>query len=237
MNDIIQLGDIRIEVTRKDIKNVHLSVHPPDGRVTMAAPAATRLEVARAYAISKLPWIRQQQAKMALQPREQPRQYVKRESHYLWGRRYLLNIVTGDAKPRVTIDHKRIHLHVRAGSDKEKRAEVLYQWQKTLLHQFIREVVPKWEKVLGVQVNAYFVQKMKTRWGSCNHPSKHIRLNTELVKKPKDLAEYVIVHEMLHLIEPTHNEHFIALMNQHYPAWREARLELNELPLGHVVWK
>lgn len=237
MNDIIQLGELHIEVTRKDIKNVHLSVHPPDGRVSLVAPTNTRLEVARAYAISKLPWIRQQQAKMATQAREQPRQYIKRESHYLWGKQYLLNIIPCEDKSHVVLDHKRIHLHLKAGSDKQKRAEVLYEWQKSLLHTFIKTIIPKWEAILGVEVKAYFVQKMKTRWGSCNHAAKHIRLNTELVKKPKDLVEYVIVHEMLHLIEPTHNDHFIALMNQYYPNWREARLELNELPLGHVVWK
>lgn len=237
MTDIIELGELRIEITRKDIKNVHLSVHPPDGRVSLAAPTSTRLEVARAYAISRLPWIRQQQAKMAMQVREQPRQYVTRESHYVWGRRYLLNILIGAVKPHVILDHKRIHLHIKAGSSKEKRAEVLYKWQKSLLHTFIKEVIAKWETVLNVQVKAYFVQKMKTRWGSCNHQAHHIRLNTELVKKPKDLVEYVIVHEMLHLIEPTHNDNFIALMNQYYPNWREARLELNELPLGYVEWK
>lgn len=237
MKDVIELGNLSIEVTRKDIKNVHLSVHPPDGRVSLAAPTNTRLEVARAYAISKLPWIRQQQDKMAKQPREQPRQFVKRETHYLWGRRYLLNIIMSEDKPHVSLDHKRIHLHVKAGSRKEKRAEVLYEWQKSLLHDFIKEVIPKWEAILGVQVNAYFVQKMKTRWGSCNHKAKNIRLNTELVKKPKDLVEYVIVHEMLHLIEPTHSDYFITLMNKYYPNWREARLELNELPLGHVEWK
>jgi predicted metal-dependent hydrolase len=237
MTDIIELGELHIEVTRKDIKNVHLSIHPPDGRVSLVAPTSTRLEVARAYAISKLPWIRQQQAKMATQVREQPRQYIKRESHYLWGRPYLLNIILCEDKPHVVLDHKRIHLYIKAGSDKKKRAEVLYEWQKSLLHAFIKEIIAKWEAVLGVQVKAYFVQKMKTRWGSCNHQSKHIRLNTELVKKPKDLVEYVIVHEMLHLIEPTHNDHFIALMNQFYPNWRAARIELNELPLGHVEWK
>jgi predicted metal-dependent hydrolase len=237
MKDIIELGDLSIEITRKAIKNVHLSVHPPDGRVSLAAPTSTRLEVARAYAISKLPWIRQQQAKMATQSRELPRKFVKRESHYLWGRRYLLNIIIGEETPHVNLDHKRIHLHIKAGSNQAKRAEVLYEWQKSLLHTFIKEVILKWEKVLGVQVNAYFVQKMKTKWGSCNHKAQHIRLNTELVKKPKDLVEYVIVHEMIHLIEPTHNDHFIALMNKFYPNWRAARLELNELPLGPVEWK
>ena len=128
-------------------------------------------------------------------------------------------------------------MYIKAESDTNKRAEVLYAWQKSLLHEFIKEMLPKWEAVLGVKVNAYFVQKMKTRWGSCNHRAKNIRINTELVKKPKDLVEYVIVHEMLHLIEPTHNDRFVALLNQHYPNWREARLELNELPLGYVEWK
>lgn len=237
MKDTIQLGELSIEVTRKDVKNVHLTVHPPDGRVSLVAPTSTRLEVARAYAISKLPWIRQQQANMANQQREAPREFVKRETHYLWGRRYLLNIIVGEDKPHVTLDHKRITLHVRPGSKKEKREEVLYEWQKGLLHAFIREVIAKWERILGVQVNAYFVQKMKTKWGSCNHAQKNIRLNTELVKKPKDLAEYVVVHEMVHLLEPTHNERFVALMHRFYPNWREARLELNELPLGQVEWK
>jgi predicted metal-dependent hydrolase len=237
MKDTIQLGDLTIDVTRKDIKNVHLSVHPPDGRVSLSAPMNTRIEVARAYAISKLSWIRLQQEKLAKQSREKPREFVKRESHYLWGRRYLLNIINTEGKNQVTIDHKRIHLYVKPGADKNKKAEILYEWQKSLLHEFIQEVIPKWEKILGVHVKAYFVQKMKTKWGSCNHKSQNIRLNTELVKKPKDLVEYVIVHEMVHLLVPTHNDHFLALMNKFYPNWREARLELNELTLGHVEWK
>ena len=237
MKDTIQLGDLSIDVTRKDIKNVHLSVHPPDGRVSLSAPLNTRIEVARAYAISKLSWIRLQQEKLAKQSREKPREFVKRESHYLWGRRYLLDVILTEDKPNIIIDHKRIHLHVKPGADKDKKAEILYEWQKSLLHEFIQEVIPKWEKILDVTVKAYFVQKMKTKWGSCNHKSQNIRLNTELVKKPKDLVEYVIVHEMVHLLVPTHNDHFLALMNKYYPNWREARLELNELPLGHVEWK
>ncbi len=237
MKDTIQLGDLNIDVTRKDIKNVHLSVHPPDGRVSLSAPLNTRLEVVRAYAISKLSWIRLQQEKLAKQSREKPRAFVKRESHYLWGRRYLLNVIATEDKPHVKLDHKQIHLYVKSKTIKDKKAEILYDWQKTLLHEFIQEVIPKWEKILGVKVKAYFVQKMKTKWGSCNHKSQNIRLNTELIKKPKDLVEYVIVHEMVHLLVPTHNDHFLALMNKYYPNWREARLELNELPLGHVEWR
>lgn len=237
MKDVIKLGELQIELTRKDIKNVHLSVHPPDGRVSISAPLNTRIEVARAYAISRLSWIRLQQDKLARQSRETPRQFVKRESHYLWGRRYLLNIVPAKGKQQVTIDHKQIHLYINPGATKEKRAEVLYDWQKKQLHSFVKQTVSKWEPILGVKANAYYLQRMKTKWGSCNPKSSNIRLNTELVKKPKDLVEYVVVHELAHLLVPVHNEKFIALLDKHYSNWREARMELNELPLGVVKWK
>lgn len=236
MIETIQLVDISIKVTRKDIKNVHLSVHPPDGRVTLSAPTKTRLEVARAYAISKLGWIRQQQEKLLSQAHEIPRKFVQRESHYLWGRRYLLTIIEKNAKPNVSIDHKRITLRVRPGSNETKRAKVIHQWHKSLLHEFIPFLINKWEPKLGVKVTAYFLQRMKTKWGSCNHKAGHIRLNTELVKKPKDLVEYVVVHEMTHLIEPTHSDKFISVLTEQYPAWRDARAELNELPLAAEVW-
>jgi predicted metal-dependent hydrolase len=203
----------------------------------MSAPLNTRLEVARAYAITRLAWIKKQQEKMRGQLRETSRGYVQRESHYLWGRKYLLNVVHTENKAYVTIDHKRITLHVKPGSDKNKRETVINEWQKSLLHDYIQQVIPKWEKTLGVKVNAYYVQRMKTKWGSCNHRSGNIRLNTELVKKPKDLVEYVIVHEMAHLLFPTHSENYVALMNRFYPRWREARMELNDLPLGYVEWK
>jgi predicted metal-dependent hydrolase len=237
MNETIQLGDIAILVTRKDIKNVHLTVHPPNGRVTLVAPTSTRLEVARAYAISRLGWIRAQQKKLAEQPRETPRRFIERESHYLWGRRHLLSIVEREAKPFVALDHKRITLTVRPNSDLRKRAEVIHEWHKLLLHEVVPPLIEKWQLKLGVAVSGYFLQRMKTKWGSCNHKAGHIRLNTELVKKPKDLLEYVVVHEMVHLIEPTHSDHFISILEKHYPTWREARAELNELPLGAEVWK
>lgn len=236
MKEVIKLGDISISVTRKAIGNVHLSVHPPDGRVTLSAPTDTRPEVARAYAISRLAWIRGQREKLRAQSRETPREYVERESHYLWGRRHLLTVVEQDAKPSVSVDHKRITLSVRPGSSQAKRTSVIHEWHKSLLHEFLPPVIAKWEAKLGVQVAAYFLQRMKTKWGSCNHHAGHIRLNTELVKKPKDLSEYVVVHEMVHLIEPTHSDRFISLLTKHYPPWREARSELNELPLAAEVW-
>jgi predicted metal-dependent hydrolase len=235
MKDRIKIGELYIDIVRKDIKNVHLSVHPPNGRVSMSAPLNTRLEVARAYALSKLFWIRRQQERMIGQLRETPRELINRETHYIWGRRYLLKVVSTDDKQQVTQDHKNIYLFVKPGCTKAKRAELLYEWQKSLLHDFIWKTLPKWEKTLGVTANACF-QKMKTKWGSCNHKSGNIRLNTELVKKPKDLVEYVIVHELCHLIEHTHSEKFVSLLNKHYPSWREARMELNELPLGYVKW-
>jgi predicted metal-dependent hydrolase len=237
MNTTIQLGEISIAVTRKDIKNVHLSVHPPDGRVTLVAPSGTRLEVARAYAISKLVWIREQKNKLKNQARESPRQFIERESHFLWGRRHLMTVVHRETKPFVSLDHKRITLTVRPGSGARKRAEVIHEWHKTLLHDVVPPLVQKWERKLKVKVAGYFLQRMKTKWGSCNHRAGHIRLNTELVKKPKDLLEYVIVHEIAHLREPTHSDHFIAILEEHYPTWREARAELNELPLAVDVWK
>jgi predicted metal-dependent hydrolase len=234
---MMQIGELTIALVRKDIKNVHLSVHPPSGRVTLTAPMSTRSEVARTYAASRLGWIRDQQAKMRAQARETPRQLVERESHYLWGRRYLLSVREQEGKPSVRLDHRTITLTVRPGSSRAKRVEVMHEWHKALLHEAVPKLIRKWETKLDVEVAAYFLQRMKTRWGSCNPSTGTIRLNTELVKKPSDLLECVVVHEMLHLIEPAHGERFRALMSRHYPRWREARAELNELPLGAETWK
>jgi predicted metal-dependent hydrolase len=219
------------------VKHVHLSVHPPGGRVTLVAPTSTRLEVARAFAVTKLPWIRKQQALLRAQAREAPRNFVKRETHYVWGRRYLMDLRTAEAKPSVVLDHRRILLTVRPGADADKRAEVLHAWHRTLMHGLLPGLISKWEPRLGVSVKAYFLQRMKTRWGSCNARAGHIRLNTELVKKPRDLLEYVVVHEMVHLIEPSHSERFVSLFGRHLPSWREARAELNELPLSAEIWR
>ncbi len=236
MNETFRVGDIVVTLTRKDVKHVHLSVHPPNGRVTLVAPVATRLAVARAYAISRLGWIRKQRAALRGQARETPRQFVTRESHYVWGKRYLLRVEEVDQKPSVVLDHRRITLRVRPGSDRDRRAAVMHQWHRALLHQAVPRLIEKWERRLGVRVAAYFLQRMKTRWGGCNPRAGHIRLNTELVRKPKDLLEYVIVHELAHLLAPTHSEEFVALLDRHYPAWRDARAELNALPLAAEDW-
>jgi predicted metal-dependent hydrolase len=232
----IRLGEIEVALTRKAVKHAHLSVYPPAGRVTLVVPLRTRPEVARAFAISKLAWIREQRAKLYGQAREAPRRFVERETHYVWGRRYLLTIRYADVKPAVVRDPRRITLTVRPGSDAAKRAEILHSWHKALLHTAVPPLIARWERRLSLRVAGYFLQRMKTKWGSCNPRLGHIRLNTELVKKPPELLDYVVAHEMLHLVEPTHSERFVDLLSRHLPSWREARAELNELPLGTVEW-
>jgi len=232
MTQSFQLGETVISFTCKEVKNVHLSVHPPKGHVTLVAPIGTRPEVARAYAISRLAWIHSQQERLRGQAREPARQFVERESHFLWGRRYLLSIVEHEARPSIKLDHRRITMSIRPGATRDQRATVVHDWHKALLHEEVPDLIRKWEKRLKVSVHRYFLQRMKTKWGSCNPSARHIRLNTELVKKPRDLLEYVIVHEMAHLIEATHSDRFVALLDRHFPTWREARSELNELPLA-----
>ncbi len=185
MHENIQLGDLAIALSKKPIKNIHLCVHPPHGHVTLAVPLHTRTEVARAYAVSNLAWIRAQQHKLQAQARETPRRFVTRESHYVWGRRYLMTVEHQDTKPRVVLSNKRITLIVRPGSSVEKRAEVMHEWHKSLLHAVVPPLIQRWEQKLKVSVSGYFLQRMKTKWGSCNHAEGNIRLNTELVKSPR----------------------------------------------------
>ena len=236
MKETIELGDVVIALMRKDVKHVHLTVHPPMGRVTLVAPHATRLEVARAYAITRLGWIREQRSKLLAQAREAPRQFIERETHYLWGRRYLLSIAVAEGKPHLKLSHRRLSLQLRPGATEQKRAEVMHEWHKAQLHAVVPGLIEKWQRKLGVRVEGYFLQRMKTKWGSCNPAKRHIRLNTELVKKPKDLLEYVVVHELAHMIEPSHNSLFVAILDRHWPHWRESRAELNALPLGSEAW-
>jgi len=220
----------------KDIKNIHLSVHPPTGRVTVSAPTRMSLDTIRVFAISKLGWIRQQQRKLQEQDRETPREYLDRESHYVWGKRYLLKVIERDQPPSVELKHSRMHVYVRQGTDEAKRQMIVEEWYREQLKRAVPPAIAKWETELGVKVERWFVQQMKTKWGSCNHRARTIRLNTDLAKKPRECLDYLIVHELVHLLEPTHNARFVGLMDRYLPKWQSCRAALNRLPLRHESW-
>jgi predicted metal-dependent hydrolase len=236
MAQVLQLGDFPIDVVFKDIKNVHLSVHPPTGRVRIAAPRRMNLDTIRLFAISKLGWIKQQQADLRAQEREPVRDYIDRESHYVWGKRYLLQVVETTATPSVTLKHNRLVLHLRPATDERKRQAFLDSWYREQIKAALPELLAKWQRLLRVQVQRVFIQRMRTRWGGCNPVTRNIRLNTDLAKKPRECLEYIVVHEMLHLLEPTHNARFIALLDQFMPTWQHYRETLNRLPLRHEQW-
>jgi predicted metal-dependent hydrolase len=236
MRTRIQLGDIGVDVIRKDIKNVHLSVHPPTGRVRIAAPERMSLDTVRVFAIAKLPWIKKQQRKLREQERESAREYIDRESHYVWGKRYLLKVVEADQPALVELSHGRMVLCVRRGTDKAKRQTLVEEWHREQVRKAVPPLIEKWERLMGVRVRRFFIQRMKTKWGSCNDRAGSIRLNTDLARKPMECLEYIIVHEMVHLLEPTHNARFMALMDQFMPKWQSHREVLNRLPVRHESW-
>jgi predicted metal-dependent hydrolase len=237
MANRIQLGEIAVDVVKKDIKNVHLSVYPPNGTVRISAPLRMDLDTIRVFAIAKLGWIRQQQKKMLGQERETPREYLDRESHYVWGKRYLLKLVEKDAAPHVELKHSQILLQTRPTTGEEKKQAILDEWYRSQLKAAVPLVIAKWEPLMGVKVERFFVQRMKTKWGSCSRSSASIRLNTDLAKKPREILEYIVVHEMAHLLEPTHNSRFVGLMDRFLPQWRESRAALNRLPVRHERWE
>ena len=237
MNIKINLGEIEAEVTFKAIKNVHLSVQPPLGRVRISAPIRMKLDTVRVFAISKLDWIKQQQRKLATQERESSRDYVNRESHYVWGKRVLLTVVERDSPPSVMVQMSKMTLVVRPGTERSQRHEILERWYREQVRMEVPRLIEKWEKSLGVKVEHFYVQRMKTRWGSCNPTTGSIRLNTDLAKKPLQCLEYIVLHEMMHLLEPTHNARFIALLDRHMPQWQERRELLNRLPVKHDDWE
>jgi predicted metal-dependent hydrolase len=232
----IELGEIAVDVVKKDIKNVHLSVYPPTGKVRISAPLRMDLDTIRVFAISKLGWIKQQRRKINAQEREPPREYLDRESHYVWGRRYLLKVIEKDKAPEVRLKHHQMLLQIRPTTGEEKRQAILDEWYRSQLKEAVVPLIARWEPLMGAKVDRFFVQRMKTKWGSCSRTSASIRLNTDLAKKPRECLEYIVVHEMVHLLEPTHNSRFIALMDQFMPQWRFCREVLNRLPVRHERW-
>ncbi|AKB27661.1 putative metal-dependent hydrolase [Methanosarcina siciliae T4/M] len=236
MTTQIELGDITVDVVLKDIKNIHLSVYPPNGRVKISAPLRMDMDTIRVFAISRLGWIKQQRKKFREQARETPREYLDLESHYVWGKRYLLKVIEVCEAPSVELKHNKMILRVRPGTADEKKQAVVDAWYREQLKKAIPPLIAKWEPLMDVKVERFFVQRMKTKWGSCNHKARNIRLNTELAKKPPECLEYIIIHEMTHLLEPTHNSRFIALMDRFMSKWQFYRDRLNQLPVSHENW-
>lgn len=231
------VSGIKVEVVRKDIKNLHLGVYPPHGRVRVAAPLVISDEAVRLAVIDKLGWIKRQKAKFAEQPRQSQREMVNGESHYFLGRRYRLRVHEQDAPTRVAIRGvASLDLFVHPGSSVEQREAVLQRWYREQLKALIPPLLEKWQSALGVQVSAWGIKKMKTKWGSCNTTASRVWLNLELVKTPVQCLEYIVVHELVHLLERHHNERFTALMDGFMPQWRQYRVMLSKSPLGHEEW-
>jgi len=233
----LHIANLAIDVIRKDIKNMHLAVYPPTGRIRLAAPTRTDDEVIRLFAISKLAWIKRHIKNFKSQARETPRDFVSGESHYFQGRRYLINVIEHEGRNKVEIkNHKEINLFVKPGASKVEKAKVFKEWYRKELKAQTPDIIEKWEKVMGVKAHEWGVKHMRTKWGTCNTIEKRIWINLELAKKPKNCLEYIIVHELVHLLERSHNDRFIALMNKFMPKWRAHRDELNKLPVSHTDW-
>ena len=227
----MKIADVSVDIIFKDIKNVHLSVHPPTGRVRISAPLEMNSDTIRLFALSKLGWIRKHQKKIQEQERETPREFLERESHYFWGRRYLLRIDDEQDRSNVVLGHRYIELNVPKGASAEQRRELLLSWYRKELRAACLPVISQWETLLGVRVERFFIQQMKTKWGGCNPAKRYIRLNLDLVRFEPECLRYVILHEMAHFIVPNHGTHFTALLDAHMPEWRNIRTKLNYGPL------
>lgn len=238
MKEVFEIDGIKVRVSQKPVKNLSLRVKPPNGMVDLTAPESVSFDVARAFVISRMPWIRKQREVLETQERMPVRRYVERETHFVWGRRCMLEVEeTPNSKPHILLDHTRLRLVIGPGSTLGERRRVMEKWQRQQLHEIVPGLIKKWELKLQVEVAGYLIQRMKTKWGSCNPQTKSIRLNLELTQRPKDILEYVVVHEMAHLIEPTHGPAFQSLMDLHLPAWRDLQSELNSLPLPDEMWR
>ncbi len=233
----IEVGGIGVDIHRKAIKNLHVGVYPPDGKVRIAAPSHLNDEAVRLAIVSRLGWIRRQRQGFARQVRQSAREMVTGESHYFGGRRYRLNVVEQPGNPRVRVaNNSTLELRVPPGTDREGRLQILDRWYRRQLKAKIPELLTHWEGVVGVEVAECHVKKMKTKWGSCTIQARRIWLNLELVKKSPRCLEYILVHEMVHLLERHHTDRFRGLMDQYMPDWRLRKAELNETPLAHEDW-
>lgn len=233
----ISVSSLTVDVVRKAIKNLHLGVYPPDGRVRVAAPLAVSDEAVRLAVIGKLGWIKRQQAKFESQPRQSKREMVTGESHYFLGKRYRLRLVEHIGAPKVLLNKSRIELHIRPETTQEARERLLQQWYRARLKELVPPLLDKWQPLLEVEADSWGIRRMKTRWGTCNTNTRRILLNLELVKKPIQCVEYILVHELAHLRERQHNSSFRAILDRAIPNWEQYRCELNMLPVKHEEWE
>lgn len=233
----IRVSGVAVQIVRKDIKNLHLGVYPPNGRVRVAAPLSVSVDAVRLAVIGKLAWIKRQKAKFEAQPRQTEREMVSGESHYFLGKRYRLNVIKSNGANRVFLrNSSTMDLYLQPGTSAEKREWVLQRWYREQLRALIHPLLEKWQPVVGVDVTHWGIKKMKTRWGSCTMSANRIWLNLELIKKPVSCLEYILVHELVHLLERHHTDRFRDYMNRFVPQWRLHREELNRAPLSHESW-
>ena len=228
----LQIGSLNIDLQRKAIKNLHITVLPPLGNVRVSAPLRMSDDAVRLAVISRLVWIKKQQAKFINQARQSPREMLARESHYLWGKRYLLEVLPTTGKHRIELSPKKMHLYVRKETNHTNKTAVLEKFYRHELNREIERLLEIWQPKMSVQASGFGIKKMKTLWGSCNTVSGKIWLNLELAKKPLECLEYVMVHELVHLLERHHNARFMAYMDEYLPNWRQRKTLLNELALG-----
>ena len=233
----IDIRGIPVDVVRKDIKNLHVGVYPPAGRVRVAAPLRLDDEAVRLAVISRLGWIRRRRLEFTEQDRQSERELVTGESQYFEGRRYRLDLVVRDGPPSVLLrGNARMELGVPQGTPRSSREAALQRWYRARLKERIPALVEKWEPRVGVDVAEVRIRRMKTRWGSCNAEARRVWLNLELAKKPVSCLEYILVHEMVHFLERNHGDRFRELMDDLMPQWQMRRKELNRAPLAHEEW-
>jgi predicted metal-dependent hydrolase len=233
----ILVNGLSVQIVRKGIKNLHLGVYPPHGRVRVAAPLRVLDNAVRLAVIGKLGWIKRQQARFDAQPRQSEREMVSGESHYFLGRRYRLRLIACQGAAKLIVRTPgTMELHARAGLSAGQREKVLLSWYRERLKELIPPLIDKWQNRVGVRAEEWAIRKMKTKWGACNAEACRIWLNLELAKKPVQCLEYIIVHELVHLLERHHNDNFTELMNKFLPQWKTRRAELNVAPLAHETW-
>ncbi len=235
-NGYLTVRGIEVDVVYKDIKNLHITVHPPVGRVRVAAPTRFDDDQVRLAVVGRLAWIKRQQAELQAVERQSEREMMTGESHYVWGVRRRLKVIARPGRPHLELDGDRLVLYVPAGTPQEKRLAYLDKWYRQQLREVVPGLIGKWEQELGVTVPKWTIRRMKTKWGSCNRETRHIWLNVELAKKHPDCLEYIVVHEMTHYFDRNHGERFTALMDKTLPDWRTRREQLNGAPLAQEYW-